>query len=115
VRRWTDDGGLQSVTCLSPQSGEFNVGGLRDCVDDCDCFTPPTTGTAIAGCREVFGNGAGMYARAERGELKAFPGVSAPYEPPEAPDLVLATNILAPDDCALQVLALLRARGVLLT
>ena len=54
---WTSDGGPQSVTCLSPASGDFNVCGLRDCVDDCDCFAPPTTGTAIAGCREVFGNG----------------------------------------------------------
>jgi len=55
----------------------------------------------------------GMYARAERGELKAFPGVSAPYEPPQSPDLVLATDTLAPDACVEQVLALLRARGVL--
>ena len=54
----------------------------------------------------------GMYARAERGELKAFPGVSAPYEPPERPDLVLATATLGPDECAEQVLALLRARGL---
>jgi len=55
----------------------------------------------------------GMYARADRGELLAFPGVSAPYEPPEAPDLVLATDALAPEECVERVLALLRARGVL--
>jgi hypothetical protein len=54
---WTSDGGPTTVTCLSPQSGDFNVCGLRDCVDDCDCFAPPTTGTAIAGCRAVFGDG----------------------------------------------------------
>ncbi len=45
------------VTCLSPQSGNFNVCGIRDCVDDCDCFAPPTTGTAIATCTVVFGGG----------------------------------------------------------
>jgi adenylylsulfate kinase-like enzyme len=55
-----------------------------------------------------------MYARAERGELKAFPGVSAPYEPPETADLVLPTDTLAPEACVEQVLALLHARGVLL-
>lgn len=54
---WTSDGGPTTVTCLSPQSGAFNVCGLRDCVDDCDCFAPPTTGTAIAGCRAIFGDG----------------------------------------------------------
>ncbi|HEY0139115.1 MAG TPA: sulfate adenylyltransferase subunit CysN [Nannocystis sp.] len=55
----------------------------------------------------------GMYARAERGELKHFPGVSAAYEPPERPDLVLPTDTLGPDECVEQVLALLRQRGLL--
>lgn len=54
---WTNDGGPQGITCLTPQSGGFNICALTDCVDDCDCFTHPTTGTAIAGCREVFGGG----------------------------------------------------------
>jgi bifunctional enzyme CysN/CysC len=51
--------------------------------------------------------------RAERGELKAFPGVSAPYEPPEQADLVLATDSLDVAGCVEQVLALLEQRGVL--
>ena len=55
----------------------------------------------------------GMYARAERGELKAFPGVSAPYEPPERPDLALPTDRLGPDECVERVLALLRERGLI--
>ncbi|MBK7825958.1 sulfate adenylyltransferase subunit CysN [Nannocystis sp.] len=54
----------------------------------------------------------GMYARAERGELKAFPGVSAPYEPPIRADLVLPSDLLGPDECVERVLALLRERGV---
>ncbi len=33
----------------------------------------------------------GLYAKALRGEIKHFTGVSDPYEPPEAPDLVLDT------------------------
>ena len=33
----------------------------------------------------------GLYARARRGEIAAFTGISAPYEPPEHPDLVLDT------------------------
>lgn len=50
-------GGEGTVACLKPTSGNFSVCGIRDCVDDCDCFTPPTTGTALALCREVFGGG----------------------------------------------------------
>lgn len=37
----------------------------------------------------------GLYARASRGEVAAFTGVSAPYEAPEAPDLALRTEGLA--------------------
>ncbi|PAP78667.1 sulfate adenylyltransferase subunit CysN [Rubrivirga marina] len=33
----------------------------------------------------------GLYARADRGEIEGFTGVSAPYEPPPAPDVVLPT------------------------
>ena len=55
----------------------------------------------------------GMYAQAERGELKGFPGINAPYEPPEQADLVLATDSLDVEACVEQVLALLEQRGAL--
>ena len=34
----------------------------------------------------------GLYARARRGEVKDFTGISAPFEPPTAPDLSLDTS-----------------------
>jgi adenylyl-sulfate kinase len=34
----------------------------------------------------------GMYAKARRGELRDFTGVSAPYEPPESPHLAVDTT-----------------------
>ena len=34
----------------------------------------------------------GMYAKARKGEIKAFTGVDAPYEAPEKPDLVIDTE-----------------------
>lgn len=43
--------------CLSPTTGAFNVCGIKDCVDDCDCFAAPKTGDAIPYCDEVFTNG----------------------------------------------------------
>jgi adenylyl-sulfate kinase len=36
----------------------------------------------------------GLYARARAGEIKDFTGVSAPYEPPEKPELELPTDRL---------------------
>jgi hypothetical protein len=51
------DGHPGTITCLSPQSGSYNACGLRDCVEDCDCFAPPKTGTAIPVCLALFADG----------------------------------------------------------
>jgi adenylylsulfate kinase len=34
----------------------------------------------------------GLYRKARAGEIPEFTGISAPYEPPERPELVLDTN-----------------------
>ncbi|MFI5314443.1 MAG: sulfate adenylyltransferase subunit CysN [Myxococcota bacterium] len=54
---------------------------------------------------------AGMYARAEAGEIPRFPGVSAPYDVPASPDLVLPTHELDVDECVDRVIRLLEQRG----
>ena len=55
----------------------------------------------------------GLYARARRGEIADFTGVSAPYEPPEDPDLVLASGRDEAAACAETVVGLLAERGLL--
>ena len=45
----------------------------------------------------------GLYARARAGELKEFTGVSAPYESPESPDLVVDTAIDDVETCVRKV------------
>ena len=52
----------------------------------------------------------GLYAAAERGEAN-LPGVNAEFEDPSAPDMVLATDALAVEDCAERIVELLRTRG----
>ena len=47
----------------------------------------------------------GLYARARRGEVTNFTGISSPYEPPERPDLRLDTGAHSPAECVEQVLA----------
>ena len=54
----------------------------------------------------------GLYRKARAGELPGFTGVDDPYEPPERPDLVLATAELSPPAAAAAILEALRARGV---
>jgi sulfate adenylyltransferase len=55
----------------------------------------------------------GLYAKARAGILKEFTGISDPYEPPEAPTIVLDTEILAPDEAAMRIVDHLRAEGYL--
>ncbi len=53
------------------------------------------------------------YAKARSGELKDFTGVTAPYEPPEKPDLLLPNHELNAEQCVAKVVDLLRQRGIL--
>ncbi len=41
----------------------------------------------------------GLYARAMKGEIRNFTGVSSPYERPENPDVQLDTKKLSPEQC----------------
>lgn len=49
----------------------------------------------------------GLYDKARAGAIPNFTGISAPYEPPEAPDLTLATRGLAVADSAEPLIAAL--------
>ncbi|HLA77531.1 MAG TPA: bifunctional sulfate adenylyltransferase/adenylylsulfate kinase [Vicinamibacteria bacterium] len=53
----------------------------------------------------------GLYAKARRGELPAFTGISDPYEPPLAAELVLETSTSTPEDNARRVVVELERRG----
>jgi adenylylsulfate kinase len=55
----------------------------------------------------------GLYKRARAGEIKDFTGISSPYEPPDAPELVVQTGALSLEECVDQVIALLTTRGIL--
>jgi bifunctional enzyme CysN/CysC len=46
----------------------------------------------------------GLYRRARSGEIKEFTGVSAPYDPPDAAELVVDTNERAATECADDIL-----------
>lgn len=55
----------------------------------------------------------GLYARARRGEVKNFTGISAPFEAPRNPALVLDTTDSPVEESVEKVLALLESAGVL--
>jgi len=55
----------------------------------------------------------GLYKKAFAGEIEQFTGVSDPYEPPNAPDLILKTDEESPDESAQRVIEKLEFFGYL--
>ena len=55
----------------------------------------------------------GLYKKARAGEIKDFTGVSAPYEAPENPDLVIDTDKVSLEESVEQVMSLLTERKVI--
>jgi len=53
------------------------------------------------------------YQRAREGKIKEFTGISAPYEEPANPELVLLTAQLSIEESVEKVLMLLRNRGII--
>ena len=66
--------------------------------------------TPVETCRER--DTKGQYARADAGELRNFPGVTAKYEPPSSPDLVIDASEQSIDQAADAVIDLLRQKEI---
>ena len=55
----------------------------------------------------------GLYAKARAGEIPEFTGISAPYEEPLKPEVVLDTNGQAVDESVADLVAYLEKSGYL--
>ena len=55
----------------------------------------------------------GLYKKARAGQIPEFTGISAPYEEPEHPELVVQTDRLSVQESVEQILTYLHSRGVL--
>ena len=53
----------------------------------------------------------GLYAKARSGEIPEFTGISAPYEAPEKPELVLDTAVQSIEESVTELVAYLDRRG----
>jgi adenylylsulfate kinase len=72
-----------------------------------DNFVEVHAAAPVATCAER--DVKGLYAKALSGEIKNFTGVSDPYEPPLAPEIVLHTETQTVDESVHQVIAWLEA------
>jgi adenylylsulfate kinase len=55
----------------------------------------------------------GLYKKARAGQIPEFTGISAPYEAPEKPELVLDTNRQSVDESVARLVGFLEEKGYL--
>jgi adenylylsulfate kinase-like enzyme len=55
----------------------------------------------------------GLWQKARKGELKEFTGVSAPYEEPERPEIVVETDKYDLEKCTQQIMSYLENKGII--
>jgi adenylylsulfate kinase len=93
---------------ISPyRSDRDRVRQIHDAGDFLEVYVAATVETCEG--RDV----KGLYAKARRGEIPEFTGVSAPYEPPDRPELVLDTNVQTVDESVGRLVQYLEEKGYL--
>ena len=84
-----DGGTIAIVSLVSPYRADREVARQSHTAADLP-FIEVFVDTPLEVCEER--DVKGMYARARAGEIADFTGISAPYEAPQAPDLLLRPN-----------------------
>jgi sulfate adenylyltransferase len=99
-------GGTVMCAAVSPYRGTREA--IREMMGE-DQFIEVFVDTPLSVCeqRDV----KGMYAKARRGEIKEFTGISDPYEPPLNPEITLETETHSSEDNARMIMAELARRG----
>ncbi|MEO9168218.1 MAG: sulfate adenylyltransferase subunit CysN [Aestuariivirga sp.] len=102
----TDAGMITLVSFISPFKAERQM--ARELLGEGE-FMEIFVDTSLAEAekRDV----KGLYAKARRGELKNFTGISSPYEKPEVAELRVDTGLSSPEEAAEEVVKLLLERG----
>ena len=104
VSRLMNDAGLIVITAfISPSIDDRTM--ARKIIGD-DAFLEVYIGTPMGVCEER--DPKGLYKKARSGEISGFTGISAPYEPPLRPNLILDTSSTSLEDCVTRLMSLLR-------
>lgn len=108
ARLFADLGALAVTAFISPyrsdRDGVRAINGAGEFIEifvECDLETCETRDPK------------GLYVKARRGEIAEFTGISAPYEAPERPELVVRTDRYSVDECVAQMIEYLEVNGYL--
>ena len=108
AKLFTDAGVIAMTSFISPYRADRDgVRALHAPGDFVEVHVAATVDTCES--RDV----KGLYQRARKGEIPEFTGISAPYEAPERPELVLDTNRQNVEESVASLVAYLEKNGYL--
>jgi adenylylsulfate kinase len=108
AKLFTDSGVLVLTSFISPYRADRDAARALFAPGD---FVEVHVAASVETCegRDV----KGLYKKARAGEIPEFTGISAPYEAPEKPELVLDTNQLSVEESVLRLVRHLEGAGFL--
>jgi bifunctional enzyme CysN/CysC len=108
VARLLMDAGVLVITAfISPYRDDRKL--ARSLVDEGE-FIEVFVDAPLAVCEER--DPKGLYKKARAGQIANFTGISAPYEPPDAADIVVHTDQQTPPECVAQIIDFLKQRYI---
>jgi len=108
ARLFFEQGNITLCTFVSPYQEDRD--GVRDLLPD-DRFFEVHVDCDIDVCKER--DPKGLYAKAESGEIANFTGISAPYEEPASPEVVVHSDTDDVEACVDQLVQALLDRGII--
>lgn len=107
ARLFVDAGVLVATSFISPYRSDRRR--ARESMDRPEDFVEIFVSCPLEICEDR--DPKGLYARARAGQIENFTGISAPYEEPRRPELMLRTDRLDPEDCVNRIVRYLREKG----
>jgi bifunctional enzyme CysN/CysC len=108
VARLLMDAGVLVITAfISPYRDDRKL--ARSLVDEGE-FIEVFVNAPLQVCEER--DPKGLYKKARAGEIANFTGISAPYEPPDAAEIVVHTDQQTPSECVAQIIDFLKQRYI---
>jgi len=105
----TKNGGVAICAPIAPYTATRR--DVRRMIEPVGGFFEVYVSTSIEICEQR--DRKGLYAKARAGILKEFTGISDPYEAPEKPELIIATETSTPEEAAQQIIRQLQGSGYL--